>query len=104
MNLQACINRERRAIKLVDREEKRGKAKMVTKIIVSVLFGGFVVVFLYLYQCLIGKPRRQRLKLEKQRNQRAHHFIFVGKYPSKDIEALLTSSVCSKRSFGGYKA
>ncbi|BFG21444.1 hypothetical protein CerSpe_077180 [Prunus speciosa] len=39
---------------------------MAAKMILSVLLGGFVVLFLYLYESLVLKPKRLRSKLEKQ--------------------------------------
>lgn len=36
------------------------------KMTLSVLFGGFFLLLLYLYESLVLKPKRQRSKLEKQ--------------------------------------
>lgn len=55
---------------------------MAAKIMLSVLFGGFVLSLAYLYESVVLKSKRLRLKLEKARDQRAFSFInSLGQYP-----------------------
>lgn len=49
-----------------EKEKLKAEATMAAKMVLSVLLGGFVVLFLYLYESLVLKPKRLRSKLEKQ--------------------------------------
>lgn len=93
MNFQVYIYREREEPLNWTLRREEGKAKMVTKIIVSVLFGGFVVLFLHLYQSLVLKPRRQRLKLGKQGIKGPTSSFLLGNIPQiKTIHLNLNSA------------
>ena len=73
------------------------KAIMVTKIVGSALFGGFVLLFLYVYERLILKPKRQRSKLEKQGIRGPYPSFFLGNIPEiKTIHLNLHRSATAK--------
>ncbi|XP_015886086.3 cytochrome P450 714C2-like [Ziziphus jujuba] len=60
--------------------------------LVSVFFGGCLVLFLYVYEYLIMKPKRQRSKLEKQGIRGPCPSIFLGNIPEiKNIHLKLHS-------------
>lgn len=66
-------------------------------LLVSVLFGGFVVSTLFVYEKLMVKPQRQRSKLEKQGIRGPHPSFLLGNIPEmKTIRLNLQSSAPSK--------
>ena len=86
-----------RKLNVERRRKMEGKAAMVIKIVGSALFGGFALLFLYVYERLILKPKRQRSKLEKQGIRGPYPSFFLGNIPEiKTIHLNLHQSATAK--------